>query len=689
MAKKDTEPAGTPEQVTFLEELYVARCKDTLEQPSREEFLRFNSRLKSRSSGPICSLRNQHLGVSAANTLSKFLRNRTELVKLDLYCNLIRDHGLQVVSHLLHLNPSIRIFNIGCNDLSDKAAPYLAEIVSYGHLRSLQVGTIEKSLHPNKLSPVTLDAISEAIVKSNALQALGMNGAALSSKQPAPNTPSTELALTRMLSKSSCLKMLRFSNCVITQKMMLQVIDFGLKFAPTLTRLDVSQNALPTPIGVRLSEYLLEPIQEYVQGPDPESPPEIGETGLTPHLFAIDISDNLMATPVAIGFARVLTTYPYLGYLDLSFNQIDDEGVIALATALATNQTVVELHLASNRFTSQGGKALAQALRVNEILTTLNISKNKLGDETACELAEALPQNLALTCLFISSALLSNQGGIRLAQASSQCPTLLTLDMSDNFFTEDAGSAMEKLFGENPTILKIDVSGTQINHFSFHALNEICARNAAMLKAKEQKPLRNQLVKSQYSVVELQRKEAILAHLVNQKNELQDEIDRLDEQIHTLKTDEEVNASMLAKQIQEKELQMKNDRVDFEEKMRKLEEDLKDFEQKKAEVTAALESQLASIKDTRAKTEEKKDILQKLTEEFEAEKAARMKEIDEINAAADALLKLSQDPEALAALEQLPEFLVFEEDKPTEAVAEPPPDDGKKKKKKSPRKKGK
>jgi hypothetical protein len=127
-------------------------------------------------------------------------------VKLDLYCNLIRDHGLQVVSHLLHLNPSIRIFNIGCNDLSDKAAPYLAEIVSYGHLRSLQVGIIENSLHPNKLTAVTLDAISEAVVKSNSLLSLGMNGTVLTPRQAQPNSVSAEVALTRMLSKSSCLK---------------------------------------------------------------------------------------------------------------------------------------------------------------------------------------------------------------------------------------------------------------------------------------------------------------------------------------------------------------------------------------------------------------------------------------------------------------------------------------------------
>jgi hypothetical protein len=661
---KDFDLGLVVEQISFLEELYVARCKDTLEQPSREEFLRFNSRLKSRCFGAVCSLRNQHLGVSAANTLSKFLRNRTELVKLDLYCNLVRDHGLQVVSHLLHLNPSIHIFNIGCNDLSDKAGPYLAEIISYDHLRSLQVGITEKALHPNKLTAMTLDAISGAVIKSSILKALGLNGSALAHK-PVPNIPSADIALTRMLSKSSSLEMIRLSACELTSQMVLEVINNGLCFNSVLKRIDISDNGLSPAVGIRLAEYLLEPVKEMVIPPDEGNPDIEGEivvTSKSPHLFYLDVSKNQFTPAVAIAFAETLTVYPYLGYLDLSFNEIENEGAVRLAAILETNQTLVELHMAANAITSVGGIAIAEALKTNRTLTTLNISKNKLGDATAFALADALTTNPTMSAVYIASALLSNEGGIKLAEASIHCQTLVTLDMSDNFFTEGAGGSMEKLFRENPCILRIDVSGTQINHFSFHALNEICARNAAMLKQKEQKPLRNQLVKSQYSVVELQRKEAILSGLNAQRSELQEEIDKLDEQIHALKSDEEANATMLSKQIQERELQMKNDRTDFEEKMKKLEEDLKEFEQKKAEITLTLEGQLSAIQDTKTKTDEKKAILQKMTADFESGRSAKLKEIDEINGAADALLKLAQDQEALAAMEELPEFMIFEDD---------------------------
>jgi chromosome segregation ATPase len=132
---------------------------------------------------------------------------------------------------------------------------------------------------------------------------------------------------------------------------------------------------------------------------------------------------------------------------------------------------------------------------------------------------------------------------------------------------------------------------------------------------------------------------------------------------------------------------MKNDRSDFEEKMRKLDDDLKLMAQEKGEIESTLESQLTSIKETRAKTEDKRQQFAQLSEEWDIEKAAKKKEISSINAAADELLRLAQDPEAL---EQPPEFLAFaEEVVPEEApVAQVQEPTGKKgKRRKSPRKK--
>ena len=666
----ESENTLNPEQVSFLEELYVARCKDTLEQPSREEFMRFSSRLKAKVTGQVCSLRNQHLGVSAANTLSKFFRNRTDLIKLDLYCNLIRDHGLQVVTHFVQLNKYIKVFNIGCNDLTDKSAPQLAGIVQANHVRSLQVGIVEKSLHPNKLSSITLDALSEAIVKSDSLFSLGLNGSSLGAKL-APTAPAPADALIRMLAQSKSLLNISLANCQLNSDDMMRIIEEGFCFNCNLKRLNLSGNALTTPVGIRFAQYLMEPTKEMVVQPDAENPEtdfDIVTTTNMPRLFYLDLSSNLFNSQVASVFAQVLTSYQHLGYLDLSHNQIGDEGAIEIANALAQNQTLVELHLAGNGITSVGGTAIAAALAQNQTLTHLNIAKNKLGDETASALAEALMQNTCITTLNISSSMLSNEGGIIIAQATQKCHSLVSLDMSDNFFTEDAGGAMEKTFRENGTILKINVSGTQINHFSFHALNEICSRNAALLKQKEQRPLRNQYVKSQYSVVELQRKEAILKQLVEQKNDLQEQIDKLNETIRTLKEEEELKSRDLTKQIQEKEQQMETEAASFKEKKEKLDEELKELTAKKEDLQKALDGQLKQNAEVRAKIDEKKALFKKMQESVDAKRTEMMAKIDDLQKKADELMALAKDPEALAALEQLPEFIVFEDEKPQETV---------------------
>ena len=690
----ENETAPNPEQVSFLEELYVARCKDTLEQPSREEFMRFSSRLKAKVAGSVVNLRNQHLGVSAANTLSKFFRNKNDLIKLDLYCNLIRDHGFQVVTHFVQLNKFIRVFNIGCNDLTDKSAPQLAGVVSANHVRSLQVGSIDKSLHPNKLSSITVDALSEAIVKSDSLYCLGLNGSSLGSKI-APTAPPPAEGLIRMLSKSTSLLNLSVANCQINSDDMMRIIENGFCFNCTLKRLDISGNNLSTNVGIRFGQYLMEHTKEMVVQPDAENPEtdyDIVTTTNTPHIFYLDASSNAFSPQVATVFSQVLNTYPYLGYLDLSFNQIGDEGAIELAQALSNNQTIVELHIAGNGITPEGGIAIANALAVNQTITHLNVAKNKLGDETAQAIAMALLQNKSITTLNISSSMLSNTGGIMIAQATQRCHSLIVLDMSDNFFTEDAGGAMEKTFRENGTILKINVSGTQINHFSFHALNEICQRNAALLKQKEQKPLRNQYVKSQYSVVELQRKEAILKQLLEQKENLQGQIDELNETIKALKEEEDMKSKDLTKQIQEKEQQMETEAATFQEKKEKLEEEFKELTTKKEELQKALDGQLVQNQEVRAKIEDRKAVLKKMQDEFDAEKAAKLEEIENIQKQADELMKLARDPEALAALEKLPDFLVFEEEPdeqpqliPMEPT-EPPPASSKKSRKSSKKK---
>ena len=678
----------------FLEELYVARCTDTRETPSREEFMRFSSRLKDKVSGSFVNLRNQQLGISASTTLAKSLRPKQDLFKLDLSQNLIRDHGFQTVSHFVSLNKAIKVFNIGNNDLSDQSAPNFNSLILANHLRSLQIGNIDNSLHLNRFTSITVDAIADALLKTNSLQALSINGTKLDAKASS-TAPVPEISLIKLIQGTKSLINLSMDNCHIPNDVFMNVIENGLCVNSSIQRLTISHNKFSPVIGARLAQYLLQKTKEIIvkqeeEGEEPEI--EVVETDRYPHLFYLDASYNLFNAQTATAFANILTVYDYLAYLDLSFNDIGDEGALEFAKALPQNQTLVEIHLAGNNITSIGGIAIAKALIGHQTITHFDISKNKLGDDTAVAIANLLENNECLITLNVSTSMFSNKGGVKIAQATVKCPTLLYLDMSDNFFTEESGPSFEKVFRENGMLLKINVSGTQINHFSLKGLNEITDRNLMLLKQRQQKPLRNQYVKSQYSIVELHRKENILSELLDQKNELQLQIDQLKETIKTLKDEEESKSKDLSKQIQEKKQQIETEATQFAQKKEKLEEELKELNEKKDDLQLAIDHQNKQNAELRAKIDEKKKILKKMTDEFEENKAKKEEEVKNIMKAADELMNLAKDPEALAALEKLPEFLVFEEDAErqlTTTVPQPASTAASKKTKKSGKKRSK
>jgi len=140
-----------------------------------------------------------------------------------------------------------------------------------------------------------------------------------------------------------------------------------------------------------------------------------------------------------------------------------------------------------------------------------------------------------------------------------------------------------------------------------------------------------------------------------------------------VKADEAVTVLALARQIQEREQQATDDKEGFEDATRKLGEELKELEQLDAEVSASLKAKQAVVREKREAAEERKQTLEKLRARLTSEEAAKKKEVDDLIAAADELLRLSQDPEALGEMAELPEFLKFSDDEKPEPVEAPLP----------------
>jgi len=631
----------------FLEELYVSKCKDTLEKPMREEFLRFNSRLKSKVTGPSCVMRNQHFGVSASNTLSKYFRNRDDLIKLDLYCNSVKDQGFHVLSHFVQLNKNIKVFNIGCNDLTDKSAPQILGLIESNHVTSIQLGVLGKPIHPNNITPLTLFVISDILQKPNCLKSLGLSGSSFE-KIPAPHVPFAEVSLAKIIKENKQLLHLAINRCGFDNERFLSFISDGLKNNSTLKRLSISGNNLQPDVGVKIAEYLNEPVMNTSEH-------------AYPRLFYIDMSNNCFNSEVAVLLSSALSTHHCLGYLDLSMNIIEDEGALAIANSLSTNTSLVELHLSDCKLSQKSGVMIAKALLTNCTLISVNLSKNKLGDETALAFSETLKKNSSMTNLNLASISMTSNGGIQLSMAADFCESLVSIDMSDNFFSEETGRIMEKIYKKNKNILKINVSGTQINHFSYQALNEICARNMAIIKKEEKRPLRSKFLKLKFIKTELDIKNRILRELSDKTRQLQLQIDEINSEIRVNQNDEDSTKNILTKNIVEREQFIELEKHEFKEKKQKLETMLSEQKAKKESLKSLLESQQRSTADTRIKIEEKKAILQKTIDDFEHERQLRNKEIEVLSKAADELFELSNNPEELSRFDELPQFITIED----------------------------
>lgn len=711
----EVEEEEVPDQHLFLEELYVSRCKDTQEEPTREEFMHFSGKLKTKVFGKSMILRRSHLGSAAASTIAKFCRNRTDLVKLDLYCNTLRDQGLSIISHFIRLNKGIKIINVGCNDLSDKSHNHLASMILSNHVYSLQIGIVDKpsrsksishaalavspdmmisrsmssmkaeiqvkpgsstivapdlkskALHPNNISTITLSTITDAIIKSPYFQILGVSSCNFGNKHETA-APPAEKVLVKLLSQSSSLKHLAARNCSFEQQTCLEIISDGLMFNSTLTRLDLSANWFGTQFGIDFAEYLLTPTNRITKLPDPKnkkSKMEWEKTNDLSRLFYIDLSASFFTPEVAPKFARVVEFTQYLGYLDLSDNNLGDEGAVLIAKALEKNQTLVELHLSNCLITSVAGIAFAEALIKNDVLTTLNISRNKLGDETADALARVLPDNRTITTLNVSTAMITNIGGVAIATAAKDCPSLINIDMGNNFFSEEIGASFEQIFKLNTHILKINVSGTQINHFSFHALNEICQRNAALLKRKKKQPVRNTYLQVRYISGELKRKDQILKGLVRYNQNIEYKIDGI--QAATDKMEEERKLLYeIQKQIAEKKQALEQGKEENEKKFKEMELELSIHTTEEIRLENIIASNKKQIREKREENEKKIATLNARNFEYKEQINKMNEEISALEEATKHLEELAGDPKALSKLQALPEFLVFPDAHPVE-----------------------
>eukprot|EP01084_Bolivina_argentea_P243792 408593_1 len=95
-------------------QIFMAWCKDTGEAPTRENAKRISDVLDHGCTEDQFVLRGQRLGVNTAMAIAQVL-DKSNVVKLDLYTNIIRDNGCQALSQLLRDSKTLTHLNLGGN----------------------------------------------------------------------------------------------------------------------------------------------------------------------------------------------------------------------------------------------------------------------------------------------------------------------------------------------------------------------------------------------------------------------------------------------------------------------------------------------------------------------------------------------------------------------------------------------
>lgn len=625
------------EETDFLEELYVARCKDSQDEPSFEEFHRFQRKLQNKIGIGKCVLRFQRFGPTAANVLSKYLRNRVDIRKLDIYGNQIKDTGLHMICHLLRLNSSIKMINLGSNDLDDKSVFNLVDIIKNSQINSLQIGTTESSIYENSFTCTTLNLLAQTISEGDHLNCLSINSSKLG---PPPDNNIPNEAFQTLFSKCPTLRTLKICHCNVPSSSILFAIQNGFFQTSNLKRLEASHNRFSVEVGIAFSSAIKYQLEHHLS-----------------HLFYLDLSYNKFDSSVGFEFSKILKLTNFLGYLDLSGNSLEDFGAISMSKSLAENNSLVELHLASNKITDVGATQIFQALKNNSVLTTLNLSKNKLGTKVAGPISLFLQANHFIIDLRLASSMIDDQAGLQIAQATLLCPTLARLDLSNNFFTEKAGLEFEKIFSRNYQILKVDVSGTQIHHFILQSLSGLCRRNYQKVIEERNRPFQVQLAKSEVSSGELEIKKRILDQLENQYQTLDENLSQCEIKLEDIKTDEDITVIQIKKLIKEQEKEISDAKLSRQLKIESQEENQRKFELQ----AQKLKDQIASFErksvDIKKRLDERKLVLQQKEAEVSASRNEILGEINKIRDGIDEITKINKDPNLLNEMTALPEFL--------------------------------
>eukprot|EP01012_Entosiphon_sulcatum_P056480 TRINITY_DN80153_c0_g1_i1.p1 TRINITY_DN80153_c0_g1~~TRINITY_DN80153_c0_g1_i1.p1 ORF type:complete len:686 (-),score=140.58 TRINITY_DN80153_c0_g1_i1:71-2128(-) len=588
-----------------LGQLFMSWIKDTHETPTREHFLRLQEAMEKGCNEKIFSMRSQRLGVNCAITIARIL-DRSPVEKLDLYENVIRDHGVQALTQLLRDSRFLTYLNLGGNDIGPQGSVYIAALLPTNKkLKSLILGSEENDLHTNKIDSDAGKAIAEALQKNKTLKLLDLNRNPLGA-----SSQEVFAAFGRVLERNKTLTTVKLGSTQMTTASAILCIKSLLQNS-VLETLDFHDNSLQQQIGDALAELFT---QKHARG-------------LPNTLQTLLLHDNPKIGPKGMlsFFRAVRNTGAPLAKLNLTNTAIADEGVSALAEALVSNTSLTHLELADNDITEEGCVALCVALHSNSTLKVLNLSRNKLKDEGACALATTLETNLSISHLEIASSRIADRGVIALGVALAHNPTLQHLKIGNNNISDEAGHAFAELIERNGKLLAIDIRGNQVSHGTLLRIKKVVRQNKSLRDGEAPAQLHQEVIRLHYQQYKLQEANQELKEHQRARLELQEQADKAERDALV----EKENTSKRSKEIVEKITMVDNFCDDLRQKRKAKEDEVVKIQHQFDQETKALQEKLKIDIALREQRQQEADDLEAEHQRLVKDRETRLAELKE------------------------------------------------------------
>jgi Ran GTPase-activating protein (RanGAP) involved in mRNA processing and transport len=574
-------PFGLTHEQLYTE-LYGAWRKDVREGAANAESQnKFRELMEKglREKGVV--LRAAHIGVNVSLSLASLL-SRSNVVKVDLYQNIIQDAGCEAVAHLVREAPSLTHVNLGANDIGPPGVLVLAAVVAaHKRLQVLILGSTSREHHVNRIDPAAGKTLLEACIRCKTLKVLDLtrNPLGRGSQEAFP-------LVGKLVMGSATLQVLRLGETEMSNESGLLLAQ-AVARSPSLAELDVSTNHLTHRVGAAFAQLF----EERARRSSPSAlkslflhaTPLLGERGAGP-LFRSLSGDRGLST------------------LTLHSSCVDDEAVLQLCDALDSNGVLTHLDLHTNNITDAGATELARALVGHPALQYLGLARNKVRDDGACALAAMLEHNKTVDTLDLDEAWVGDRGAVALGVALSGNTTLHTLRLAGNHISEDGGAALIALLDKNKAVQACSLKGNGIFHNTMLQGARVVDRNKKAREDEVPNKLKREVVRLHYQLYKLEEAKAELKTHRQRKEDVEAAQERF-------------------------ELQFREDEMEYHRHKKELEDSHKEQEHS----CKSLEESLVTMKLTFDRFVVSNDAdVQLFTERLDAEVAERVKAEEEL-----------------------------------------------------------